>query len=184
MPGQLPTRHRSGHPLMYYWHIFFTRHRSCVLQSISIETLFEKAQRMSGLTERTAVIREGLKALIERESARRLARLLAGGARVARWVMRPPELAPRWARSNQLTTIPDAPGRQRAAGEADSRAAFGDRPTLDAGQAPRGGCGGVAVELCSVWLEWVKGTRLDIFAVEHIRPWPEWHLLKRNVLYY
>jgi hypothetical protein len=30
---------------------------------------------MSGLTERTAVIREGLKALIERESARRLARL-------------------------------------------------------------------------------------------------------------
>ena len=39
------------------------------------ETLFEQAQRMSGLTERTAVIREGLKALIERESARRLARL-------------------------------------------------------------------------------------------------------------
>ena len=39
------------------------------------ETLFEEAQRMSGLTERTAVIREGLKALIERESARRLARL-------------------------------------------------------------------------------------------------------------
>jgi Bacterial antitoxin of type II TA system, VapB len=36
---------------------------------------FEEGQRMSGLTERTAVIREGLKALIERESARRLARL-------------------------------------------------------------------------------------------------------------
>jgi Arc/MetJ family transcription regulator len=39
------------------------------------QTLLEEAQRMTGLTERTAVIREGLKALIERESARRLARL-------------------------------------------------------------------------------------------------------------
>jgi len=39
------------------------------------EILLEEAQRMTGLTERTALIREGLKALIERESARRLVRL-------------------------------------------------------------------------------------------------------------
>ena len=39
------------------------------------ETLLEEAQRMTGLTERTALIREGLKALIERESALRLVRL-------------------------------------------------------------------------------------------------------------
>lgn len=34
-----------------------------------------QAQRLSGLSERTAVIREALQALIERESARRLAAL-------------------------------------------------------------------------------------------------------------
>lgn len=39
------------------------------------ETLLDEAQRITGITERTALIREGLKALIERESARRLARL-------------------------------------------------------------------------------------------------------------
>ncbi len=39
------------------------------------ETLLAEAQRITGLSERTAVVREGLKALIERESARRLARL-------------------------------------------------------------------------------------------------------------
>lgn len=39
------------------------------------ETLLAEAQRISGLKERTALVREGLKALIERESARRLARL-------------------------------------------------------------------------------------------------------------
>lgn len=39
------------------------------------EELLAEAQRITGLKERTALIREGLKALIERESARRLARL-------------------------------------------------------------------------------------------------------------
>ena len=42
------------------------------------ESLLDQAQRLSGLTERNTLIREGLKALIERESARRLAQL--GGA--------------------------------------------------------------------------------------------------------
>ena len=39
------------------------------------DELLAKAQRVSGLKERTALVREGLKALIERESARRLAGL-------------------------------------------------------------------------------------------------------------
>jgi Arc/MetJ family transcription regulator len=39
------------------------------------DQLIEEAQRLTGMTERTALIHEGLKALIERESARRLARL-------------------------------------------------------------------------------------------------------------
>ena len=39
------------------------------------EELIAEAQRMTGLKERNALVREGLRALIERESARRLARL-------------------------------------------------------------------------------------------------------------
>jgi Arc/MetJ family transcription regulator len=39
------------------------------------DKLLVEAQGMTGLTEKTALVREALKALIERESARRLARL-------------------------------------------------------------------------------------------------------------
>ncbi len=39
------------------------------------DSLLEKAQRVTGLTERAALVREALGALIECESARRLARL-------------------------------------------------------------------------------------------------------------
>ena len=39
------------------------------------DTLVTEAQRITGMKERTALVHEGLKALIERESARRLARL-------------------------------------------------------------------------------------------------------------
>ncbi len=39
------------------------------------DRLLDEAQRMTGMTEKTALVREGLRALIERESARRLARL-------------------------------------------------------------------------------------------------------------
>lgn len=42
------------------------------------DALLAKAQELSGLTERSALLREALKALIERESARRLA--LLGGS--------------------------------------------------------------------------------------------------------
>jgi len=39
------------------------------------DDLLQRARDLSGVQEKTALIREGLKALIERESARRLARL-------------------------------------------------------------------------------------------------------------
>jgi Arc/MetJ family transcription regulator len=39
------------------------------------DQLLAEARDMTGLAEKTALIREALKALIERESARRLARL-------------------------------------------------------------------------------------------------------------
>ena len=42
------------------------------------DELLAQAQQISGLTERTQLIREALRALVQRESARRLARL--GGA--------------------------------------------------------------------------------------------------------
>ena len=37
--------------------------------------LLEKAKSLTGFKEKTTLVREGLKALIERESARRLAKL-------------------------------------------------------------------------------------------------------------
>jgi Arc/MetJ family transcription regulator len=43
--------------------------------------LLAEAQRLTGTAERTALVREALHALIERESARRLARL--GGTEAA-----------------------------------------------------------------------------------------------------
>jgi Arc/MetJ family transcription regulator len=45
------------------------------------DDLLETAQRLTGLTEKTALVRLALEALIERESARRLARL--GGSEPA-----------------------------------------------------------------------------------------------------
>ena len=39
------------------------------------DALIEKARRLTGIEERTALLHEGLRALIARESARRLARL-------------------------------------------------------------------------------------------------------------
>ncbi len=39
------------------------------------DELLAEAQRLTGTSEKTALVREALRALIERESARRLARL-------------------------------------------------------------------------------------------------------------
>lgn len=53
-----------------------TNEGSVVRTTINLDDrLIEQAQRLTGVTERTALVREGLKALIERESSRRLARL-------------------------------------------------------------------------------------------------------------
>ncbi|WP_018869164.1 MULTISPECIES: type II toxin-antitoxin system VapB family antitoxin [unclassified Thioalkalivibrio] len=39
------------------------------------DELLEEARRMTGVSEKTILVREGLRALVERESARRLAQL-------------------------------------------------------------------------------------------------------------
>jgi Arc/MetJ family transcription regulator len=39
------------------------------------DDLLEEAQRLTGISERSPLVREALRALIQRESARRLARL-------------------------------------------------------------------------------------------------------------
>lgn len=46
------------------------------------DELLEKAQMLSGLKEKTAVVRAGLEALIARESARRLAALGASESKI------------------------------------------------------------------------------------------------------
>ena len=51
------------------------------------DDLLAEAQRLTGMKEKTLLVREGLTALIERESARRLARL--GGTEPARRAARP-----------------------------------------------------------------------------------------------
>ncbi len=47
------------------------------------DELLAKAQLLTGLKEKTALLREALRALIERESARRLARLGGSEPRLA-----------------------------------------------------------------------------------------------------
>ncbi len=46
------------------------------------DALLERARRLTGIEERTALIHEGIRALIARESARRLARLGGSEPRV------------------------------------------------------------------------------------------------------
>jgi len=55
------------------------------------DELLAKAQAFTGLKEKSALIREALKALIERESARRLARLGGSEPDVAVTPRRRPE---------------------------------------------------------------------------------------------
>ena len=55
-------------------------HRSCILMHMRTtlnidEAVYDRAARLSGLKEKTAVVHAGLEALIARESARRLAAL-------------------------------------------------------------------------------------------------------------
>jgi Arc/MetJ family transcription regulator len=57
------------------------------------DELLEEARRITGMKERTALIHEGLRALIERESARRLARLGGSEAHLRPIPRRRPESA-------------------------------------------------------------------------------------------
>ncbi len=57
------------------------------------DELLEEAQRITGTKERTALVHEGLRALIERESARRLARLGGSERRLRPVSRRRPESA-------------------------------------------------------------------------------------------
>ena len=55
-------------------------HESCILMHMRTtlnidDVLLEKASRLSGIVEKTSLVRRGLEALIARESARRLADL-------------------------------------------------------------------------------------------------------------
>lgn len=57
------------------------------------DELLDEARRMTGVEGRTALIHEGLRALIERESARRLARLGGSEERLREIPRRRPESA-------------------------------------------------------------------------------------------
>jgi Arc/MetJ family transcription regulator len=54
------------------------------------DELLAKAQAFTGFTEKSALVREALKALIERESARRLARLGGSEPKIATVARRRP----------------------------------------------------------------------------------------------
>ena len=62
-----------GHIIMHYLMPFEVRTMRTTL-NIDDE-LYEEAVRLTGVKEKTALLRESLKALIQRESARRLAKL-------------------------------------------------------------------------------------------------------------
>lgn len=57
------------------------------------DKLLSEAQRITGVSEKAVLLREGLKALIERESARRLARLGASEPQLKRVPRRRPDPA-------------------------------------------------------------------------------------------
>ncbi|MGH9443131.1 MAG: type II toxin-antitoxin system VapB family antitoxin [Thermoanaerobaculia bacterium] len=58
------------------------------------DSLVEKARKLSGVREKTAIVRAGLEALIARESARRLAALGASEPRLAGTRRRRPRRVP------------------------------------------------------------------------------------------
>ena len=64
-------------------HLFYAYTNALIIYKATIlrttlnidDELLQKARSLTGFKEKTALVREGLKALIERESARRLAKL-------------------------------------------------------------------------------------------------------------
>lgn len=67
--------HETKRRMMYNTCII-SKEASAVRTTINLDDdLLEEARRITGVKGRTALVHEGLRALIERESARRLARL-------------------------------------------------------------------------------------------------------------
>lgn len=78
--------------MMQYLICFITQRSDDMRMTMNIdEQLMSEAQRITGMTEKVALVQEGLRALIERESARRLA--LLGGSE--------PKLEPVFRRQSQ-----------------------------------------------------------------------------------
>ncbi len=66
--------HHSPVPVLTVMHEVYIL--ICMRTTINIDdSLLEKARRLTGIDEKTALVRQGLEALIALESARRLARL-------------------------------------------------------------------------------------------------------------
>ena len=67
-----------GMEIVTTWCMFGAYHRAEATMRTTInldDELLARAQELTGIKERTALIHEGLRSLIEREAARRLARL-------------------------------------------------------------------------------------------------------------
>ena len=67
-------------PKVSAWRGWTYMYKTCILMHMRTtlnldDALIREAQRLSGLTEKTAVVHAGLEALIARQSARRLAAL-------------------------------------------------------------------------------------------------------------
>jgi len=67
--------HPNAHQMMLYSMPILLR-RKIMRTTVTLDdALIEKARKLTGIEERTALLHEGLRALIARESASRLARL-------------------------------------------------------------------------------------------------------------
>ena len=55
----------------------------CMRTTLNIDdATFDRASKLTGIKEKTRLLHEGLKSMIERESARRLAKLAGSSAKV------------------------------------------------------------------------------------------------------
>jgi len=70
------SRLPAGHRLCHHQMTVLTPKDAAMRTTLALDDeLLTEAQRLTGMTEKTALVRAALGALIERESARRLARL-------------------------------------------------------------------------------------------------------------
>ena len=81
MPGAMFPKimghgHDNKHHMMYVLMHIISELGAPMRTTLNIDDqLLDEAQRITGVAEKATLVREGLRALIERESARRLARL-------------------------------------------------------------------------------------------------------------